>query len=236
MFAGLPAMIEPWNCAPPLMAEVVAVGKFHISRGRRVAVGVPSKPVLVLITAPSESMLTTTVAPAGIPANTRSTGPPVGLVRFPVTLKTCLALVPSPVKVTSEAVNATVPVAAACAAQPEAVSIWVSTSRYGSAALASWIAEPVGAMSVVPVRVPAYLRLPKAMPVESRPPSRRMLPGLTSTSPPTVTWSVPSGGGTREPTPTTPALKEPPPSLSTVRSPSETILPSASAARSDTRK
>lgn len=59
---------------------------------------------------------------------------------------------------------------------------------------------------------------------------------LTSTLPPTVTWSVPSGGGTREPTPTTPALKLPPPFLSMVKFPSVTILPSASAARSEARK
>ncbi len=235
VLAGLPAITEPWNCARPVIVDVVAVGKFHIRRGRRAAVGVPSKPVLVLITELSESMLTTTVAPVGMPENTRSTGPPVGLVRFPVTLKTCFMLVPSPAKVTSKFVRVTVPVAAAVPTQADTVSIWVSASLNAAAALASWMAAPVGAMSVTPVRVPPYLRSPNAMPFESLPPMKRVLPVLMSTLPPTVTKSVPFGGTTREPTPTTAALKEPPPSLSTVKLPMVTILPSASAARPDTR-
>ncbi|OKI14030.1 hypothetical protein A6A07_12640 [Streptomyces sp. CB03911] len=131
----------------------------------------------------------------------------------------------------------TVPVAVACPAQVEAFSIWVRTDWYWSVAWVSWIAWPVGAMLVFPVRAPAYRRLPKAMvPSAWEPPRKSVLPVLMSTLPPTVTWSVPSGGGTREPPPTTPALKMPPPSLSMVRLPSVTILPSASAARWDTRK
>ncbi|OKI14029.1 hypothetical protein A6A07_12635 [Streptomyces sp. CB03911] len=94
-------MIVPWNWAWPVSRAVVAVGKFHSSLGRRSVVGSPGMPVpvYVLITGLADSMLTITVAPAGMRANSRPIMPPVEPARFPATLKTCRALVPSPVKV-----------------------------------------------------------------------------------------------------------------------------------------
>ncbi len=103
----------------------------------------------------SDSMLTTTVAPAGMLSNTRPICPPFGAARFPGTLKTCFALVPSPVKVASLLVTTTVPVAVALATQAETSSICVSADWYGAAASGSLIAWPVGSMETVPVSVPA---------------------------------------------------------------------------------
>ncbi|HEV2344224.1 MAG TPA: hypothetical protein VGS97_09040 [Actinocrinis sp.] len=116
-------MTEPWNCAEPMMVADVAFGKFHSRFGRSVVSWSPAAPLplYVLITGVSPSMLTTTVAPAGMLLNSMPTTLVVEPM-LPGTSNTCNALVPSPVNVTVEGDTDTVPLAAVSAAHFERLS------------------------------------------------------------------------------------------------------------------
>ncbi len=153
--AGLPPSTEPWNCAPPAIRAVVAFGKFHSSFGPRSVTGSPGlpEPVLVLTSASSASRLTITVAPAGMPLNTRSAACAVVPMES-VTVKTCRALVPSPVKVTVGPAVATVPVAVAAPAHFDRSAMVVRSDAYLSPAAASWICCPGGVSTTLPDVVP----------------------------------------------------------------------------------
>ncbi|ACU38658.1 hypothetical protein Amir_4831 [Actinosynnema mirum DSM 43827] len=81
-----------------------------------------------------------------------------------------------------------------------------------------------GSTAPAPVRAPAYRTTPLSC-------VRNVLSRAIPRLPPTVRKSAPSGGGTCEPSPTTPtSYPSSPPVLSSVKSPPTTSRPSASAA------